>query len=439
MAGSAPLPKHKKNTEYNQHNILQRDALGDGTDSQLHPERVATRNPLPRPEPNKNRARSREGVNILSNKSQTPPATAPIHNFIRRASQRPDPPRPDRNKKQGSTEGIKYINNTTMTRKSKQPGGHNPLTAHEVKRLKSSGWGTQSTRLSTASHLPFGRCCLGLSPISDGDAVATPSGHVYSREAILNYLLTKNGELRNQREEYDRRRLSVENRRVEWEERMMKSRRDEFAKKDQGAMSSTKTELVVRIDAQGDVPARGYAAASSVVGTTTVGKGRAENSLAHVSYWLASSQPRLGGKGDDDGSDFDYAREIASLPPPPPDRPSSPMSGEPLRLKQLITLNLVHETSSAGASRGGGNDGGGDRVVCAVSHKAITTQCVVAIKNTGQVMLKSVYGELAYPTMTCPVTGKKFKEKDVLELVRGRSGYAASGEVMATKYNPTLT
>lgn len=222
---------------------------------------------------------------------------------------------------------------------------------------------------------------------------------------------------------------------------MMKFRRDEFARKDQGAMSFTTTALVVRADAGGDVPTRGgHAAAAWTAGTTAGEKGRAENSLAHVSYWLASSQPRRGGgKGDDDGTDFDYAREISALPPPPPDRPSSPMSGEPLRLKQLIPLNLVHETSSAGASGGVGNDGGCDRVVCAVSHKAITTQCIVAIKSTGQVMLKSVYDELAHPTMTCPVTGKKFKEKDVLELVRGRSGYAASGEVMAKKYNPTLT
>ena len=50
-----------------------------------------------------------------------------------------------------------------------------------------------------------------------------------------------------------------------------------------------------------------------------------------------------------------------------------------------------------------------------------------------------VYDELAKPSMTCPVTGKKFKEKDVLELHKGSSGFAASGCVVAKKYNPTLT
>ena len=317
-----------------------------------------------------------------------------------------------------------------MTRKSKQPGGHNPLTAHEVKRLKSSGWGTQSTRLTTASHLPFGRCCLGLSPIDDGDAVATPSGHVYSREAIVNYLLTKNGELRRMREEHERLRLGVEDRRVEWEERQGRARRNAFVRKDQGAMSSSSSTALVVQEAEAVIPVRG--SGTSAGGSGTGIGGRAENSLAHVSYWLASSQPRRGGGGGGDG-DFDYVREIAALPPPPPDRPASPMSGEPLRLKQLIPLHLVHEEGGAAT---GGNDG---RVLCAVSHKAITTQPAIVIKSTGHVMLKSVYEELAVPTMTCPVTGRKFKEKDVLELARGRSGYAASGEVVAKKYNPTLT
>lgn len=327
-----------------------------------------------------------------------------------------------------------------MARKSKQPGGHNPLTAHEVKRLKSSGWGTQSTRLTTASHLPFGRCCLGLSIIKDGDAVATPSGHVYSREAIVQYLIAKNGELRRRRVEYDRLRLEVEERRGVYEENERTKRRDVFAMKDQGAMmiASSSTALVVREEEAGVVAAP---TSHSSRGSRSAGTGRVENSLTQVSYWLASSQPTLRGAVDC-GTDgvFDYARAIESLPSPPPDRPASPMSGETLRLKQLIPLHLVHEGGSGSENSstdvGSGN---GRRVVCAVSQKTITTQPTIAIKNTGQVMLKSVYEELALPTMTCPITGRKFKEKDVLELVQGRSGYAASGEVVAKKYNPTLT
>ncbi|KAL9180704.1 hypothetical protein ACHAXT_011157 [Thalassiosira profunda] len=315
-----------------------------------------------------------------------------------------------------------------MARKSKQPGGHNPLTYHERKRLKSSGYGTQSTRLTTASQLPFGHCCLSLSPIDAGDAVATPSGHIYSREAIVQYLLTKNGELKKEKAEYERRRVEVENRRVEWEEKQRKKTQERFVRKDQGAMS---TALVVKADdAGGGSAATGSAAAASA----TAGKPK-ENSLKHVSYWLATSQPQHAkGAASADG-EFDYQREIEALPPPPPERPPSPMSGAPLKLKQLIPLHLVREGDEDGKS----SKESTGRILCAVSHKTITTQPTVAIAKTGQVMLESVYKELAEPTMQCPVTGKKFKEKDVIELIKGKSGFASSGEVVAKKYNPTLT
>lgn len=361
-----------------------------------------------------------------------------------------------------------------MARKSKQPGGHNPLTAHEVKRLKFSGYGTQTTRLSTASHLPFGQCCLSLSPISThggSAAVATPSGHVYSREAMVRYLLTKNVELRSRKAEYDRLRSVVENRRAAYEEKQRSVKRTTFLTKDQGAMNgnnnSATTALVLREDRQtNDTITTG---SSSSTFTPLNNSKRVENSLSHVSYWLASSQPsranKRGGGDDDDVNDiteFDYLREIEALPPLPPSRPSSPMSGESLRLKQLIPLHLLYEgdgssnsneydddtkSSSSSVSLTNNTDrrrqqqqqskkrGG---VICSVSHKVITTQPIIALH--GHVMLRDMYEQYALPTLTCPITGRKFNvRKDVIELVAGRSGYAASGMVVAKKYNPTLT
>ena len=328
-----------------------------------------------------------------------------------------------------------------MTRKSKQPGGHNPLTYAERKRLKSSGYGTQSTRLTTASQLTFGHCCLNLSPITDGDAVATPSGHIYSREAIVQYLLSKNAELKKQKAEYERLRLEVENRRVEWEEKERKKNQDKFVRKDQGAMSTTSsTALVVRSDdTETSASARG---SSSATTAKSGGKERVENSLAHVSYWLSTSQPQHKKGAASANGEFDYEKEIEQLPAPPPDRPSSPNSGEPLKLKQLIPLHLVREGEEDGKKQSSKSNKDGEatgRILCCVSHKTITTQPTIVIKNTGQVMLKSVYNDLAKPTMTCPITGKKFKDKDVLDLIKGKSGFAASGDVVARKYNPTLT
>lgn len=301
-----------------------------------------------------------------------------------------------------------------MTRKSKQPGGHNPLTYSERKRLKSSGYGTQSTRLTTESQLPFGYCALSTSPAAE--AVATPSGHVYEREAIVAYLVDKTGDLKRQRKEYDKLRLEVEERRVAYEEKNRKREVDRFIRKDQGAVSEG--ALVVRESSA--VTSASAASSSSVAATATPKK----NSLKQVSYWLSEAQPQHTKHRAIYSGEFDYAKEIEALPPPPPERPPSPMSGQPLKLKQLIPLRLTRDK---------------DRVLCSVSHKQITTQPTVVIKPSGAVMLKSIYEELAKPEMVCPVTSKKFKEKDVVELVSGKSGFAASGDVVAKKYNPTLT
>jgi len=292
-----------------------------------------------------------------------------------------------------------------MTRKGKKaPGGHNPLTYHE--RSKLTAYGTQTIRLSTESQRRFGDCCLGLQPILH-DAVATPSGHLYSREAILSYLLTKTKSLKQAKTEYDK----ILQQKIQKEESnqqlLQLESLERFEHKNQGAIQNSTQLHSQSLKTQ----------ERRNIKTESIEKGR--SSLKRTSYWLSEHQPEYDPKSD------------MLKQGPPPERPNSPMSGNPLRRKDLITLKLNTESTSSSS-----ND---IRFTCAVSGKMITTQPVIAIKKTGQVMLKSVFEELAKPTMICPVTGKKFKDKDVLILQKAASGFAASGKVQAKKYRPTLT
>ena len=52
-------------------------------------------------------------------------------------------------------------------------------------------------------------------------------------------------------------------------------------------------------------------------------------------------------------------------------------------------------------------------------------------------MLKECFESLVQPTMVCPVTDEAFKAEDVVELQAGKSSYAASGSVEATKWRPS--
>ena len=292
-----------------------------------------------------------------------------------------------------------------MTRKSKQPGGHNPLTAHERKKLLGD-YGTQTARLGTASQRRFGDCALSLCPAVD--PVCTPSGNIYSREAIVQYLLTKTTELkeaRARREAED----AAEQRKVAAKEADGKrTAAREFVRKDQGAAQAKIGEHASALDAK--------------MGKTISieSKEEGQKNLKRISHWLSEYTP--GSQEDGDNSGTGKVRE------PIPGRPSSPMTGAPLRRKDLVSIELSRAEGSSG------------NVTCSVSGKAITTQSAIAIGKTGKVMLADVYEMLAKPDMVCPSTGQRFKAKDVIRLAKAGSGYAGGGvNVEAKRYKPTLT
>jgi len=291
-----------------------------------------------------------------------------------------------------------------MTRKGKQPGGHNPLTYNELKKLTS--YGTTTARLGTESHNRFGDCCLGLSPATD--PVSTPSGHIYSREAIVSYLLTKNQEIKEARLKYEAQ-LSTDQDRTDLTlQAVEKQKVEDFATKDGcPAQISKEGHAISHKNSLG-----------RIINTST--KEELRTSLKRTSFWLSESQPQYTAESIEE--------DVRNNPPPR--RPDSPMSGRPLRMKELIPMTLQRE-EGVGSIEG--------KCICAVSGKAITTQPVILIKKTGVVMLKEFYDTLAKSSHICPVTGKKFKDKDVITLNKGTSGFAASGEVIAKKYRPTLT
>ena len=120
----------------------------------------------------------------------------------------------------------------------------------------------------------------------------------------------------------------------------------------------------------------------------------------------------------------------------PSKRPASPMTGRPLRAKDLIPVDLIVEDTSDSIGQNSGNCS--VKFICPVSRKTITHQKVILIMSTRQIMLESVAKELAFPTMTCPVTSKPFKMSDVVELAQAASGFSASGSVETSKYRPAL-
>jgi hypothetical protein len=85
------------------------------------------------------------------------------------------------------------------TRHGLNNGARSFWTKAEIEKM---GYGTQKKRLGADSQLAFGDCALTLTAAVD--PVVSPSGTIYSREAICKYLLAKTKELKKAKAVYKR-------------------------------------------------------------------------------------------------------------------------------------------------------------------------------------------------------------------------------------------
>jgi len=254
-----------------------------------------------------------------------------------------------------------------------------PLTHYErSKKFASSEYGTTSKRLAGHSQYQLGYCAITTSSLS-ADALCSPSGYLYSRESILDYLLTTTQTLRKQQKAYDE---QADKKGRQQDEASRKRTRDKFEKSQQ---------LIAKND---------------VKSAKTVAK----EDFKRSSYWLADSQPEA------------VSHDLEK----PPDRPPSPNSGSPLKRKDLWPATIKWD---------------GSVVVCALSDKAIKSQPATAYwidkKVPGLVVLSSVFDDFAKDKV-CSISGQKIKH--VRRLQRSGTGYASSSQSAEVKiYRPTIT
>jgi len=331
------------------------------------------------------------------------------------------------------------------------------------------------------------------------DAVASTSGRIYSKEAILSYLLEQK-QLQRERKEHDEVKAAALKEREKRAEVRVEVLAQETFKKAQLASSIQAAAGLRGGGGGGDGAHSSSSSSSSIDFKSDVKRKRLiddstdeerRQALKRVSPWLASCTPEVapasgvmgamvtagasasasasagGGIGSGRGSEnsgvgMSSALAVittitSSLPAPaaapaaaPDYRPMSPFSKKPLRAKDLVPLNLQRDPDSstggsgagAGAGTGGGGGGGGGGTVryqCGVSRKVITSQRVICLVPSGVVMLHEVAEQLAFKDCVCPITSKKFKrDRDVLELLPAGTAFASSGNVQSKQYRPNM-
>lgn len=102
------------------------------------------------------------------------------------------------------------------SRHSKNATSNTVYTYHERRKdAQSGGYGTQSVRLAKDSVANWDYCSLTLQPCRD--AVVTPNGYLFDREAILRYMLEQKNEIAKKLKEYDRAKRAEQNELAELE------------------------------------------------------------------------------------------------------------------------------------------------------------------------------------------------------------------------------
>lgn len=106
-----------------------------------------------------------------------------------------------------------------------------------------------------------------------------------------------------------------------------------------------------------------------------------------------------------------------------------PMSKKPLKIKDLIPVKftLINTDSKPLVAKT-------ERYKCAVTGDTLgnSVPCAV-LRNTGNVVTMDCVEKLIKKDMLCPFTGAKLREKDIVAMQRGGTGFAASGVTLEAK------
>lgn len=308
-----------------------------------------------------------------------------------------------------------------MTRHSKNCTASSVYSYHEKRKdAKASGYGTLHLRYGKDGVKDFDCCSLSLHPCRD--PVVTPGGHLFDKEAIFEYIISKKNEISRKTKEYERQCKKEQTELAELSEAENRSRVEKFLQTETAVSSASQA-------AQGSGPSTSSTSTSSEGSSSTKPAPPAGSSVSNMvagrdkklpSFWIPSLTP--GNK----------EAKIAK-----PDKTiRCPISGEPLRAKDLIPVKFTLAVDDAKEKGGQGPslEGSRQRYKCPVTGDILRNNvaCVV-LRPTGDVVTQRCMDTFIRKDMLHPLTGQKLTEKDIIPLQRGGTGFATSNMQLASE------
>lgn len=304
-----------------------------------------------------------------------------------------------------------------MTRHAKNCTAGTVYTYHERKKdTKKSGYGSKAVRFGKDSVKDFDCCSLTLQPCRD--PVITPDGYMYDREAILECLLHQKTEAARKMKAYEKQKKKQQAEEAGKMEEKERSKVESFVSLEKRITTKPKSTFTVSKEksATGD-----SVQMVDEMPSTSTGSSNSESKGKNLpSFWVPSLTPQA----------------EPTLLKKPDTKTFCPMSGKPLRIKDLIPVKLTPIDDRDGRPMVAKSE----RYKCAVTHDTLgnSVPCAV-LKNSGHVVTMDCIEKLIRKDMLCPFTGSQLKDSDIIPLQRGGTGFAGSGvHLEAKKAGPVL-
>jgi nitric oxide synthase-interacting protein len=289
--------------------------------------------------------------------------------------------------------------------------------------------------LAVCSIKDWDCCSLSLQPCTD--PVCTPKGVLYEREAIYEYILKEKTRIAQ-----DLKKWELQQAQKPAEERSKRKMEDEervrqFEETETGILPPTKSQKTDGGKPEGLLT---YTPDFDTLGQKKLKAGvlRAKgNALGHKSllegerlaevakdscFWIPDTAPDA------------HVKDAHK----PDDKVRCPISSEPIRLKDLVSVKFTKLDESKDVTKNNSNHN--ERYMCPITKKTLSnaTPCIV-LRKSGHCIARDVYDQVIKKDMSDPFGGEKLKEKDIIFLQKGGTGFAAGGtKLEAETYKPAM-
>ncbi|KAK9078468.1 hypothetical protein SSX86_002525 [Deinandra increscens subsp. villosa] len=261
------------------------------------------------------------------------------------------------------------------------------------------GYGTQKERLGKDSIKPFDACSLCLKPFID--PLCCQKGHVFCKECIFECLLSQKKDIQRKQAAHT---SQLKQEKDEETERLtlQKARElDAFDQQNHGALPQYN-------DKSFNSDRNGFHGANSVKTTSYE-----EEALRTMkAFWLPSATPE--------------ARAKVSAPTT---STTCPEGNEKLKMKSLFSIHFTEDTSA-------------EKKASALDKTYICPSCKVTLTNTlslvglsscGHVFCKKCADKFMAVDKVCLVCNKGCKERNLIKLEKGGTGFAGHGDNLEAK------